>query len=1000
VSEINITEQERLHQLLCAYVLGEAQADERAEIEAALAKDAALREERARLESTIGLVQNALGKDETLSYRATSEVTHAASLLARGPDAPVHQMAWYRSSTLRMAASLAVVVGGGYLGWRSFVVEPAAQRAVNKNANTLASVSRDQSDYQGANPAGVPAFEPVAEEKLYAKREAASALAASAARAKDQSAKLPAEEALEEQESVRDALRQLGVADRSLLARRDALQAQDQAIDLDAAKLGWVAPEELGRFAKQAKPEGASVLTLSAGASPVDKPGLGLSNDLTPGDPFVVPSEGLPITDLNGFGQSAGDPSLSSGLPAGAGGGAYRGPQSGPTSPGPQSPSARPSAARAAELSKGVDERSRKAGEITASAGLPATEAVEETLGLYLPNSRVALEDKPEKLGEKLKGIGYVDGDDKAGRDFGLADFETLDELKKTGSYEYSLGSRFEREQRRNLTPQERQARIEEIITSCRPLPNEKPRDMFFRFWGDNPFEWTANDRLSTFSMDVDTASYTLARKYLVSGALPEKAQIRTEEFVNYFAPDIAPPKTEVFAISTELAPGRFVDRPDKWMLRVAVRGQEVAVGERTPLTLTFVIDVSGSMKEQQRLELVKNALRMLITQLDARDSVSIVAFSKESRLILPMTSAGQRALIESAIQPLSPDGGTNTEAGLRMGYEQALAALSKHTTNRVVLLTDGVANVGITDPDALVKQVENQRKAGIYLNTIGVGMNNHNDNLLEQLADKGDGLCNYVDDAAEVKHALVDNFLSTMVPIARDAKVQVEFDPAQVESYRLLGYENRAIADADFRNDKIDAGEINSGHQITALYEIVRTSSAPTVDAPLATVRVRYKLPYKDGVAGPGSDESSEIAKPVFAREAAGSFAATGHGYRRAVLAAQFAEFLRRSVHARGDSLQTLIDELQKLNSEGNDPQVAELRDMVLKSKQLLDSELANYGELQRRLDRLRESAWNRARLQSMQNELDRARLASLDLEIASLERELREEFDRRQVK
>jgi hypothetical protein len=164
--------------------------------------------------------------------------------------------------------------------------------------------------------------------------------------------------------------------------------------------------------------------------------------------------------------------------------------------------------------------------------------------------------------------------------------------------------------------------------------------------------------------------------------------------------------------------------------------------------------------------------------------------------------------------------------------------------------------------------------------------------------------------------------------------------------------------------------------------------------------VRVRYKLPYKDGVAGPGSDESSEIAKPVFAREAAGSFAATGHGYRRAVLAAQFAEFLRRSVHARGDSLQTLIDELQKLNSEGNDPQVAELRDMVLKSKQLLDSELANYGELQRRLDRLRESAWNRARLQSMHNELDRARLASLDLEIASLERELREEFDRRQVK
>src|SRR6202008_794415 len=183
--------------------------------------------------------------------------------------------------------------------------------------------------------------------------------------------------------------------------------------------------------------------------------------------------------------------------------------------------------------------------------------------------------------------------------------------------------------------------------------------------------------------------------------------------------------------------------------------------------------------------------------------------------------------------------------------------------------------------------------------------------NLLEQLADKGDGVCNYVDDAAEGKHVLVDDFLKTLVPIARDAKIQVEFDPAQVERYRLLGYENRAIADQDFRNDKVDAGEINSGHQITALYEIVRTGSAS--DAPLAQVRVRFKPPHRDGVASAGGEEASEISAPVHAKLAAANYDGTTYGYRRAVVAAQFAEFLRRSVHARGDSLDQLIADATK---------------------------------------------------------------------------------------
>jgi Ca-activated chloride channel family protein len=492
--------------------------------------------------------------------------------------------------------------------------------------------------------------------------------------------------------------------------------------------------------------------------------------------------------------------------------------------------------------------------------------------------------------------------------------------------------------------------------------------------------------------MDVDTASYTLARKYLVDNQLPEKAQIRTEEFVNYFKPDVAPPTKGTFAIATELAPSRYSNPVEnKWMLRVAVRGVEVPKTERAPLALTFVVDVSGSMREGQRLDLVKHALRQLVGQLDARDSISIVTFSDDARLILPMTSAGKRDLIESAINPLQPESSTNTEAGLRMGYAQAVGALTMNATNRVVLLTDGVANVGITDPNALVETVERQRKAGIYLNTIGVGMQNHNDNLLEQLADKGDGLCNYVDDAAEVKHALVDNFLQTLVPIARDAKVQVEFDPTQVQSYRLLGYENRAIADQDFRNDKVDAGEINSGHQVTAMYEIVRIGNFAQQDAPLANVHVRFKPPHKNGIAQPASEEASEISKPVFAKDAAGMFEATSFGYRRAVLAAQFAEFLRRSVHARGDSLDQLIADAQKLAGEKKDPEVAELSDMVMKSKVLLQSEFARRGDIDAQVYSLRNDCWEHARLEALQRESDREAMRILDEQIHAREIALR---------
>ena len=520
---------------------------------------------------------------------------------------------------------------------------------------------------------------------------------------------------------------------------------------------------------------------------------------------------------------------------------------------------------------------------------------------------------------------------------------EDVDSLKELGYYSFEEPADSVQDKLRSRSEARRgDARVldlREIARTCPSLPDESPRDMFFRVWGDNPFELTALDRRSTFSADVDTASYALARSYLAQGQLPTKAQVRTEEFVNYFRGDVAPPIEGTFRLQMELAPSLFGESSDTWMLRVALRGREVTKQERTPLALTFVIDVSGSMEEDGRLELVKHSLRMLATQLDANDTISIVKFSADAALVLPATSARHRELIESALEPLAPEGGTNTEAGLRMGYAQAVATITTGAQNRVVLLTDGVANIGITDPAALVKLVESSRRQGVLLNTVGVGMDNHNDHLLEQLADKGDGVCNYVDDQREVRRALVDNFTGAFETIARDVKLQVEFDPRQVERYRLLGYENRALADADFDNAKVDAGEVGAGHQVVALYEIVRARGG---EGPLATARVRWKAPYRSGVADADSNAvEQQLETQLGARDAVGGHEQASAGFRRSVLVAQFAEFLRRSIHARHDSLDLLLVESERLERELRDDDFTQFVGMLQRSRQTLQAEL-----------------------------------------------------------
>ena len=496
---------------------------------------------------------------------------------------------------------------------------------------------------------------------------------------------------------------------------------------------------------------------------------------------------------------------------------------------------------------------------------------------------------------------------------------------------------------------------LDRLRERCRALPHERPRDMFFRLWGDNPFALTEKDALSTFGVDVDSASFALARRMIREGHLPEKAQIRTEEFVNWFEPDLQAPTGDTFAVSMELAPSPYGGRGDRWLLRVGVRAMEVDASERDPLALTFVVDVSGSMKQERRLELVKHALRMLTSQLDGRDSIALVAFSTEARVILPATPANQRGVIEAAIHQLQPEGNTNAEAGLKLGYELASAGLVQGSHNRVVFLSDGVANLGQTDQDRINADVERLRDQGIYLNTIGVGLSNHNDVFLEQLADNGDGICDYVADEADVQRAIVDRFVGAFVPVARDVKVQVEFDPGQVVRYRQLGYENRAIADADFRNDGVDAGEVGAGHQVVCLYELERSGDS-TTELPLATARLRWLPPGALMLRGVEALEAAsparEMERSIQASEALGTPASASAGWRRDAAVAQLAEVLRRSVHAVGDSFEALLADLRSQAAAA--PGDEQLQELVVLTEQAAQLIVAHHQRT--RMDELRD--------------------------------------------
>ena len=432
---------------------------------------------------------------------------------------------------------------------------------------------------------------------------------------------------------------------------------------------------------------------------------------------------------------------------------------------------------------------------------------------------------------------------------------------------------------------------------------NDEAFDLtFFKHYGVNPFIDTEDDHLSTFAIDVDSASYTVARRFVQDGHLPHPDSVRVEEFVNFFDQGYEPPESDAFAIHMEGSPSPFGNE-NHWLMRVGLQGRTVDADARKDASLVFAIDVSGSMEREERLGLVKRSLMLLVDELRPTDEVGVVVYGSNGRVLLEPTDGGETRVIMSAIESLRSGGSTYAEEGLRLAYGMAAGLVKPGRITRVILLSDGVANVGDTGADSILKHIRSQVDEGVTLTTVGFGMGNYNDVLMEQLANDGDGTYHYVDSLTEARRVFVDNLTGTLQNIAKQTKVQMEFNPDVVRSYRLLGYENRRVDDDDFRNDEVDAGEVGAGHSVTALYEMKLHDD---VDGTLGTVFVRHE--------DPDSAEVTELSRDFTRRELAAAFEQSLPTFQLTAVVAEYAEILRESYWAQEGSLEVVADEARRL--------------------------------------------------------------------------------------
>ena len=433
----------------------------------------------------------------------------------------------------------------------------------------------------------------------------------------------------------------------------------------------------------------------------------------------------------------------------------------------------------------------------------------------------------------------------------------------------------------------------------------------------ENPFLTAVNAPTSTFSIDVDTASYSNVRRFLQQDQWPPAGAVRIEELINYFPYEYPPPTDEApFAASVEMAGCPW--EPSHRLARIALKGREIDKNARPVSNLVFLLDVSGSMADANKLPLVRSAIKMLVDNFRENDRVAIVVYAGASGLVLPSTTGDQKTEIFRALDRLYTGGGTNGGEGIELAYNVALENFISGGANRVILCTDGDFNVGITDRSRLVKLIEQKAASNIFLSVLGVGMGDYQDSLLEDLADKGNGNFAYIDSLNEARKVLIEQMSGTLITIAKDVKIQVEFNPAHVAGYRLIGYENRMLQTEDFRDDAKDAGEIGAGHAVTALYEIVPAGQAVPATAPavspedspsqpardfgpveILNVRLRYKNPEEH--------ESRELQFPL--QHSDKSFAEASPDFQFAAAVAEFGMLLRNSHFSGNATLQGIIE-------------------------------------------------------------------------------------------
>ena len=462
----------------------------------------------------------------------------------------------------------------------------------------------------------------------------------------------------------------------------------------------------------------------------------------------------------------------------------------------------------------------------------------------------------------------------------------------------------------------------------------------------ENRFLKVTDNPLSTFSIDVDAASYSNIRRFLNQGQLPPAGAVRIEEMVNYFTYQYPQPvKNEPFSINTEISDAPW--NKDHKLVLIGLQGKKIPTENLPASNLVFLIDVSGSMQDPMKLPLVKASMKMLVDQLREEDKISMVVYAGAAGLVLEPTSGEEKTKIKDAIDKLEAGGSTAGGAGIKLAYKTAKEYFVKGGNNRVILCTDGDFNVGESSDDAMERMIEQERKSGVFLTVLGYGMGNYQDAKMQKLADKGNGNHAYIDGISEAKKVLVNEFGGTLFTIAKDVKLQVEFNPAKVQGYRLIGYENRMLAKEDFNDDKKDAGELGSGHTVTALYEVIpvgiKSDFLQKVDslkyqkntAPLSTssqtdeiltVKFRYKAP--DG------DVSKLIEHPVLDKQLA--ITKTSENFRFAAAVAQFGLLLRNSEYKSAASYENVLSLARKAKANDEEGYRSEFIRLV-ESAQLL---------------------------------------------------------------